>query len=1097
MTENNGLQIFRASAGSGKTFSLVGEYLKMLFDRPKSYRNILAVTFTNKATAEMKERILKELSNLSAGGTSKYLEMLHGCGNEQEIRRKATLILKLILHDYSRFSVMTIDSFFQKVIRSFAREIRLNASFRTEIDGRQALEDAVDLLFHEIDGNDLLMSWMVLFLEENLEEGRSWDFQQELLKFGKEVEKEAFKVHGDEFLEMLAEKETLGKYVRDLKNVIVNSESRLVKVGQAGVDLIGASGLTFDQFKNGKNSFAGLFNKLANGKFDAPSKTVLEAVDHPENWYKKTDPSNLKNQIEALYYGGLNSMLNEALVALEEEISEMNSARAILKNIYPFGLLGNIALKIKEVLSANNTVLLSDSGRMIGKIIEGNDTPFIYEKVGLIYRHFMLDEFQDTSRQQWANFKPLVENALASGNSSVVVGDVKQSIYRWRNGDWNLLANQLATDLGHQLVDVKHLDTNWRSRKNIVDFNNTLYKQASSFLNDWFKSETNHLNSSAFDGVIAQAYNDHFQKCPPSDKHKGYVRLKFVDSEGSKSKSDFREKAITLLIDQLEMVQINGVKAEDIAILVRENSEAGKIAKALWERKGTKPQPGCIYDVITSDTLKIGQSQVVRFVVNFFQFFARRDQPRVRAEILYTYYEILQPLRTNVEEDLSIDLHDLFRTDSTLPELFEAWLDTDAQSAFLTGLLALPLYDLAVEVADHFDLGAITGEKIYLQAFLDMVLEYGREDCGGISGFLNWWDTSGCNKTLNLTNVKNFIRISTIHQAKGLEFPTVFIPFCNWDIGISSNKQPYIWSIPDSEPYCNLKMVLLKCESSLKNSVFSHDYYRELLFSTMDNLNLLYVATTRAVNNLFVYLPYKEEIKQPATVAELIQKLIENPLFLDGIDKEKYLETGKYWDPVDKILEIGAMEIPEIPDLKLQDIKPNDPLILSSGNNKMKIRMHSKDYFLLTGNRQAERINRGTVMHKILEKIKTKRDVAGAVSQVVDSGLISVEDGREIFAKIDRLLHEKPYSEWFSDHWRVLNERDILRVGASKHRPDRVMLKDNLAVIIDYKTGEMADKDIRQMKGYLTDMKEMGYSSCEGNIWYLEKNELVKVELSK
>jgi ATP-dependent helicase/nuclease subunit A len=463
---------------------------------------------------------------------------------------------------------------------------------------------------------------------------------------------------------------------------------------------------------------------------------------------------------------------------------------------------------------------------------------------------------------------------------------------------------------------------------------------------------------------------------------------------------------------------------------------------------------------------------------------------------LYTYYVILQPLMTTAETEISIELHDLFTTDSALPELFAEWLDAGSQSAFLTGLLALPLYDLAVEVADHFDLGVITGEKIYLQAFLDMVLEYGRDDCGGISGFLNWWDTSGCNKTLNLTNVKNFIRISTIHQAKGLEFPTVFIPFCQWEVGINNNKQPYIWSMPESDPFNNLKMVLLKCDSSLKNSVFSHDYYRELLFSTMDNLNLLYVATTRAVNNLFVYLPYKEDIKQPSSVAELMQKVIEHSPMADSIDQEKYLDPGKYWNPISKILEMGAIVIPEIRDSQPKEIKPNDPLMLSSGNSKMKIRLHSKDYFLLTGNKQAERINKGTVMHKILEKINTTKDIEIAVSQVVDSGLISVEAGREIFAKIDRMLQEKPYSEWFSDHWRVLNERDILRVGASKHRPDRVMLKDDFAVIIDYKTGEMSDKDIRQMKGYLTDMKEMGYSSCEGNIWYLEKNEFVKVELN-
>ncbi|MCL6103653.1 MAG: UvrD-helicase domain-containing protein, partial [Bacteroidetes bacterium] len=441
---DNGLNIFKASAGSGKTFRLVGEYLKMLFARPMSYKNILAVTFTNKATAEMKERILSELANLSKGDKSKYLEFLQEYGSEPIIRQKATRILKLILHDYSRFSVMTIDSFFQKVIRSFAREIRLNASFKTEIDNRQALEDTVDLLFQEIDSNELLMGWMVQFLEENLEEGRSWDFKKELLKYGKEVEKEAFKVHGDEFLEMLAGKEQLTSYVNGMKKVLLDAEIRLKKMGQEGLDLIAQAGMSYDQLKGGKSSFANHFNKLVNGKFEPPNQTTLDARDNLDNWSKKTDSPQVKAQIENLYRLGLNRILVESVDALLEEIPRINSAQAIIRNIYPFGLLGNIALKIKEVLKENNTVLLSDSGQLIGKIIEGNDTPFIYEKVGTIYHHFMLDEFQDTSRQQWTNFRPLIDNALASGNSSLVVGDVKQSIYRWRNGDWNLLANQLA-----------------------------------------------------------------------------------------------------------------------------------------------------------------------------------------------------------------------------------------------------------------------------------------------------------------------------------------------------------------------------------------------------------------------------------------------------------------------------------------------------------------------------------------------------------------------------------------------------------------------------------------------------------------------------
>jgi len=1096
MASNSGLNIYKASAGSGKTFLLVGEYLKMLFAQPKSYRNILAVTFTNKATAEMKERILKELGNLSKGSDSRYLELLKEFGSEQKIRGKAENILKLILHDYSRFSVMTIDSFFQKVIRAFAREIRLNASFRTEIDNRQALEEAIDLLFQEIDDNSLLMNWMILFLEENLEEGRSWDFRQELLKFGKEVEKEAFKIYGDEFVESLASKENLSRYVQEIKNVTREADFRLRKIGQEAIELIVGSGMTIDQFKGGKNTFVNIFNKLVNGKFEAPTKTALEARDYPENWYKKMDTPELKSQIEALYHSGLNKLLNDAVMALTEEIPKINSAQAILKNIYPFGLLGNIALKIKEVLKDNNTVLLSDSGRMIGKIIEGNDTPFIYEKVGLIYHHFMLDEFQDTSVQQWQNFKPLVENALASGYSSLVVGDVKQSIYRWRNGDWNLLANQLVHDLSHQLVTEEVLDKNWRSRKSIVDFNNTLFWSASAFLNRWFEEESTGEQFDELHGVIAQAYGDPYQICSHPGKPEGHVKITFVDAEEAKSKSGFREKALVHLAEQLEEVQKSGVKAGEITILVRENSEAGKIAKALWERKKNDPQPGCIYDVITSDTLKIGQSQVVRFVVNFFRFFTRKEPQKVRAEILYGYYWILKQEGLPEENELQIDLHGLFDPGVPLPELFEKWLDEDPNSEFVTGLLALPLYELAVSIVDHFELGSIVGEKLFLQAFLDMVLEYGRDDYGGIAGFLDWWEANGSNKTLNLTNIQNFIRISSIHQSKGLEYPTVFIPFCNWEVGLNAHKLPYIWSIPEIEPFSNLKMVLLKCESSLRNSIFSYDYNKELLYSILDNLNLLYVAATRAVNNLFIIMPYKEEIKKPGNVAELVQTLIEHPLLLDSIDREKYSDFGKSWDSDRKVFELGSLEINREQELSAINNRPNEPLLLSPSSNRMKIRLHSKDYFQLTGNRQVERINKGTIMHQIFEKIKTRKDIGDAVSQMVTSGSLNFGEGKAIFAKIDELLQQEPFANWFSDQWRVLNERDILRVGESKHRPDRVLLKDNSAVVIDYKTGEKSDKDIRQMKGYLIDLQKMGYSSCEGNIWYLQKNEVVKVELS-
>ncbi|MCE1198867.1 MAG: UvrD-helicase domain-containing protein [Marinilabiliales bacterium] len=1092
MTNSDGLSIYKASAGSGKTYRLVGDFLEKLFLRPSTYKHMLAVTFTNKATAEMKERILLELASISQGQPSRYPELLEICGSEQLLKEKASEILSLILHDYSRFSIMTIDSFFQRIIRSFARDIRLNASFRTEIDNRQILSDAVDLLFQDLEENSLLMNWMISFLEDNLAEGRSWDFRKELLRFGKEVEKEAFKIHGNELVETLSGKGNLHSYIADLKGVLEESEILLKALGEKGLQMIGDAAMSPDQFKGGRNSFASLFVKLAAGRFDPPTRTMTEALDNLQGWSKQTDTPAAKAKIASLFETGLNAHLRESLQSLQQQQKRMNSARAILKNIYPLGLLGNISMKVGEVLKGNNTILLSDSGRMIASVIDGNDAPFIYEKVGLVYRHFMLDEFQDTSRQQWTNFKPLVENALASGNSSLVVGDVKQSIYRWRNGDWNLLANQIKRDLGHQQISEFTLDTNRRSRKNIVEFNNLIFRQAPVFLDGYLGEEMSEEPIPAYQGVITSAYSGNFQHVHRSATPHGLVQLTFVDFEG-KRKGEFRTAALEHLLIKIEEAQLAGVKPDEMTILVRENAEAETIARALWEKKKNNPVDGCFYDVITSDTLKIGQSVVVKFIIGFFRFFTGKDQPLVRAELILTYETLLLPL---IKQDRTWPVKpawELISSDYDASVYFGEWLKAEDNKEFVTDMLSLPLYQLAVRILERFDLGKITGEKIYLQSFLDMVLEYGREAQGGLSGFLEWWDNGGAAKTVNLTTVRNFIRISTIHQSKGLEYPTVFVPFCNWELALNRNKTPNLWAFPEVEPFNQMKMVLLKCDANLRNSYFSKNYYEEFMLSIMDNLNLLYVAFTRAVDHLFVICPWNEEIKKVTQVGEMLQQLLLQPLLPVMPDEPGYADLYGKWNAATKVMQWG--ELVKVENQPHTDPPPVvEPLNLTFDGKKMGIRIHGQDYFQLSENNRGERINRGNLMHKILEKVKSFADLETAADFFITSGQVSGQEGAEVFRHLAELLGEAGVSEWFDGSWKVLNERDILRGGKSRHRPDRVMFRGDQVLVIDYKTGEISEKDLKQMKGYLEDIRSMGYSNCSGRIWYLEKHEIVEVE---
>ena len=456
------LEIYKASAGSGKTFRIVREYLKMVFQRPGAYRNILAVTFTNKATAEMKDRILNDLSLLDSGKPSAHLEYLklEFRKSEEEIRKTAGTILRLILHDYSRFSVSTIDSFFQRVIRAFSREMRLNASYRTELDTQLVLEEAVDRLFLEIDNNPSLKTWMLEYADENLKEGKTWNFREDLTRRGAELFKEEFKLFSEPLLQKLADKNYLTKYNQQLRVVLDHYEDKLKDFGKQGLALIASHGLTVEHFPFGKGSFANHFNKLANGNFETPGIRAQGACNNLDVWSKAKEKPELKDKIAAVYHGGLNSLLVNSIETMKTEGIAANSAKAILANLFSFGLLTDIALKVQEVSKEKNLLLLNDSAQLLRRVIAGTDSPFVYEKMGSVYRNFMLDEFQDTSRLQWDNFKPLIENSLAEDHRNIIEGDVKQSIYRWRNGDWNLLSTQVEEDLSHFGTSAVSLDTN-------------------------------------------------------------------------------------------------------------------------------------------------------------------------------------------------------------------------------------------------------------------------------------------------------------------------------------------------------------------------------------------------------------------------------------------------------------------------------------------------------------------------------------------------------------------------------------------------------------------------------------------------------------
>ena len=1098
------LKIYKASAGSGKTFNIVREYLRIVFQRPGAYKNILAVTFTNKATAEMKDRILKDLSHLAAGKQSDhhaYLKDEFGYSDGQ-IQAKATKILKLILHDYSRFSVSTIDSFFQRVIRAFSREMRLNSSYRTELDSKRVLEEAIDRLFLDIDVNLALKNWMLNYAEDMLKEGKDWNFKKELTIQGQELFNEDFKLVSGALLEKLADKNFLTNYKQGLIEIVENYQQQLSAIGNEALALLQTSGLSADQFKYGNGSFVGHFNKIANGSMEPAAVRPIKSCDNIDEWFKSDIDPSLIARIKMIYEQGLNRLLRDSILLMNTDGVVACTALAILDNLFSFGLLTDIALKVQEVSKEKNIVLLTDSTQLLRNVITGSDTPFVYEKMGSVYRHFMLDEFQDTSRLQWSNFKPLIENSLAEGNLNVIVGDVKQSIYRWRNGDWNLLATQIQQDLSPFPISTVTLGTNWRSAKKIIDFNNALFRETSRLLNSNFESlvaASGHQLEEfpEMTGVISNAYIDHFQEYSGNNKSEGYVRIEFVDK--SQNSEPYVLDVISKLIPELERVQQAGVPPSEIAILVRNKKEGSSIANALLEHKNRNPESPFCYDVISNDTLQIGQSPSVCFILNFLTLFASGENDILKADLLYGYYNFLNPLIAGDGVPVpSFELNYLFSKDHEVPELFKSWFAANEQGIYGSSFLTLPLFELTTLLAKSFNLHHIKGELAYLDAFFDLVLQYSRDEGGSLAGFLDWWESFGSRKTVVLEEGQNAISILTIHKSKGLEFNTVFIPFVDWStLPLNSyGASPGLWCQPEHAPFDEMDVVFLRYGNILPNTQFSQAYFKEMLYNNVDSLNLLYVACTRAISTLIAFCPYTEDVKKTfSNISTFVQLALEKPAFLDSSDRLSYIDLHSSWNPDARILELGSLEYsPKEKNTNTAEHQVVESHIFTQKNTRLKLKIHSEAYINLRDIKKSDRVEHGKLMHELFEHIASKDDVTPSLKKAVSEGRINQTTAKDYESILFNLLQEDPFRSWFSGEWDVLNERAILRGKQQQHRPDRVMIRAGELVVVDYKTGDRSDKHQAQVKGYLNDFIQMGYSEPKGFIWYLLTNELVEVE---
>ena len=1060
------LKIYRASAGSGKTFKLVEEYLYLLFRSTQSvpHRHILAVTFTNKATEEMKTRIIMELHQMAQGeNTQMFWNLKKSLSqSEENMRNRAKSLLVNILYNYSAFSINTIDSFFQKIIRAFAREIGVHGSYNLELDSEFVLHQATDNLFNALSSpdNKQLLEWMTQYAEERVEKSENWNSQRDIETLGKEIFKENYQHKADETNIQLHNHEFLKSYKSKLYAIKNLFEQKVKNEAKQAKSIIAQYGLQYEDFSNGKKGL-GILDKLENGIFKINSYLEKYAEDVSKCCVAKPKNPETKSAIEAAYSAGLGNCFKKIVEMFTgEPLIDYNSALLILKHLNTLGIMSNLAKQIKMLTEEQNMMLISDANMLLNKIINKSETPFIYEKTGSYIDSYMIDEFQDTSILQWKNFFPLVKNSIDSGKENLLVGDVKQSIYRWRNSDWTLLDSKVEKQVGNQYLISETLDKNWRSAKNVIDFNNRFFRFAASVLQNKFDAD-----SGTAEERINHAYLA-LEQLPQKDTE-GYVQFQFIDSDEDEK---WQEKSLDELPHLLETLQERNIRPCDVAILVRRNSEAQQVAQKLLSYKiSDKAKPNMSYDIVGNEGLLVSSASSVRFIVGILRLFANPSDVIQQAMVSFEYERARNHKSESEALNFFIDKRNV--ADKISPCF------TDEENEKLLKIKSLSLYEMIENIIELFDIGNWQNEAIFVQAFQDVVFKFTFSKNVYLYSFLQWWDTNGVRQTIATPENANTFHLMTIHKSKGLEFKVVIMPFGDWKMEKKSNFliKNILWCNATKAPFNEISLLPLEYSSSLKTSIFTADYFHEMLHNYIDTLNMSYVAFTRAVNELYVFAP-APKINNSGERKSDSNSLA--GLLFDAFENQQVFDNYESFNDNDFIFRKGTL--PEYQrDIEEKQTLPEKTLFHSTSNkNRLHIRHHKLDFWNEKSDFTSNKRSYGIVMHDILRNIRCRSDQQTAIDNILRSGRINTSEVEEIKAEFDKFWKIPNVEEWFSPDVKTLNEATIITPKGEHYRPDRVIIENNIATIIDYKFGEhRKSAHIAQVQNYKALIAEMGYTT--------------------
>ncbi|SHG28848.1 ATP-dependent exoDNAse (exonuclease V) beta subunit (contains helicase and exonuclease domains) [Salegentibacter echinorum] len=1039
----NKFTIYNASAGSGKTFTLVKEYLLLLFEskRPDAFKNILAITFTNKAVAEMKTRIIESLKAFTAEETNKgnnplFQAILEETNlSEAELKTKAAKILKSIIHNYAGFEVSTIDGFTHRVLRTFAKDLGLPVNFEIALNTHQILLEAVERLVSKAGTEKELTKILVAFALSKTDEDKSWDITKDLFEISRLLVGE----NNQEALKKLENKTTADfqKFKKQVNEEIDKTQDLIEEMVTQFFDLLQNHNLDEKDFTRG--SVPKHFKKLQEGQ---------KIADFNLKWMQnlETDPLYAKSNKNGAIRNALDDI--QPIVVSSFEISkraylELEFLKEIRKNITQLSLLNAINQEVEAIKSERNFILISEFNPKISEQVKNQPAPFIYERLGERYQNYFIDEFQDTSQMQWENLIPLIENRLSSENteepaSAMLVGDAKQSIYRWRGGkaeqfiDLSLNINPFSIE-----KEVKNLPDNYRSGSELVNFNNSFFNFASAYLQN--KS-------------YSKLFEDSSQN--PKKGDFGYVNLSFIDAKNADEEHELYPEKILEIIQNLENKDF---KKGDICILTRRRSEGINIANYLSEQN---------IPVVSSETLLVANAPEVNFIVALLEFSLTPNDNNLKLEIFDFLADFLQ-----IEDRFSNISSNLQKNGSH----FFDWLKDYELHFELQKIKQLSIYEAAEYIIRSFNL--VPGSNAYIQFFLDFIFESTQKATSGITDFLELWEQEKESLSIVVPKAEDAVQIMTIHKSKGLEFPVVIYPYANSDF--KDTRMDSVW-LTMEPPLNEIPVNYLSASEKMLNwGAHASAVFSELIEQKeLDTLNVLYVACTRASQQL--YLLSKKEIDKKGN---------EKPYKTSGL-LIGFLKQVGMWNDNESTYEFGEIGTPT--PSKTETATSISQKFYSSATQNKAVNIVTKSG-MLWDSKQEEAIEKGEILHDLLAQIDYKQQVGPVVEKAVSNGVITKNSAEKIEKLLLEITNHEQLSSFYDEDALNYNERDILSPEGKRLRPDRLNILGNTINIIDYKTGSYHTSHENQINNYASVLEEMGYSVASKNLVYTNKS--LKVRL--